>query len=145
MHVTTRISTCHFTCAQTLERIPEDRLGADSGLDMLWCGLAALRYPRNPACVLLTHTSVVHMNTHTIHRFDKNERVNYFGPTNLVFYLREHFAPELRAAMRLGDAGVGAAASVNGTSSTLGQVNAKLMKEWDKRTDGTNCWGLKSR
>jgi len=85
--------------AAALRRVPEDRLGSDSGLETLWCALAATTFPSRPACVIVTPLSVVHMNTHTIRRYDKNEREHYFNPkVNLLPYLAKYFDAEVRSA-----------------------------------------------
>ena len=84
-----------------LQEIPESRLGSDSGLEMLWCGLSVMHYPDHPPCVAVSHVSVIHLNTRTIHKYDKEERQHYFNPNvNLLPYLVEHFAPPLRAICR---------------------------------------------
>ena len=91
---------------RTLTTLPSERLGSDSGLDILWCGLAALQWPQWPACVVLNTQSVIHTNTHTIHKFDKQEREHYFGPLNLYVYLQTHFDFALRAAYRILDSDI---------------------------------------
>ena len=84
-----------------LQGVPAARLSSDSGIETLWCGLAALHFPTWPACVALAHQSVIHLNTHTIHRFDKQEREHYFNAhVNLMSYLQANFAPAMRAALR---------------------------------------------
>ena len=55
----------------SLMSIPNELLGSDSGIDLFWCGLAAMAFPAYPACVVINTQSVIHTNTHTIHRFDK--------------------------------------------------------------------------
>ena len=57
-----------------LATVPDLYLGSDSGLETLWCGLATRHFPLWPACALLNTQSVVHLNTHTIHKYDKLER-----------------------------------------------------------------------
>ena len=85
-----------------LQGVPAARLSSDSGIETLWCGLAALHFPKWPACVALAHQSVIHLNTHTIHRFDKQEREHYFNVhVNLMSYLQANFAPAMRAAPTL--------------------------------------------
>jgi hypothetical protein len=110
-----------------LQRIPEDRLGSDSGLETLWCGLAVTRFPKWPPCVALAHTSVVHLNTHTIHRFDKDERKHYFDArVNLMPYLNLHFAAEMHAARTF----IANASTSNSLRRKSGAAN------------GVQCWGL---
>lgn len=88
-----------------LREMPDARLASDSGLETLWCGLNALHEPERPACVLLVPLSVVHMNTHTIRRFDANERQHYFNRSvNLLPYLATQYGDAIRAARRTTDA-----------------------------------------
>ena len=131
---------------RALLSIPTDILGSDSGLDALWCGLAARHYPRWPACVLLSTQSVVHTNTHTIHRFDQQERAHYFGPLNLYSYLMKHHARDLCGAARLPDA----VCRPNGTM-VIPRWTPRTFDDWHSRgskmnPNGTSatrgCWGL---
>ena len=131
-----------------LTTIPDEYLGSDSGIDVLWCGLASMAYPQWPACSLLLTQSVVHMNTHTIHRFDKQEREHYFGKLNLYQYLQHHFDREMRAAFRISDADLGRSGSSG--NGTLVKWSLKSLDEWHARGSKMNpnasasrgCWGL---
>lgn len=51
-----------------LQRIPDHFLSTDTGLEGLWCALLRKHMPRMPACVILRHVSVVHLDTHAIRR-----------------------------------------------------------------------------
>ena len=52
-----------------------------------------------PSCVVLGHQSVIHTNTHTIHKYDKDEYKHYKTKDALLFYLHERFEPELKALL----------------------------------------------
>lgn len=138
-----------FLLWRTLQSIPDARLGSDSGLESFWCGLAALHAPDKPPCVLLHHQSIIHMNTHTIHRFDKEERQNYFNASNNLYpYLREHFPHVLRAANRINQSEEGSNA---GSPKAVSTRPSAWQERWLSRASWTNsnasktakgCWGL---
>ncbi len=122
-----------------LQSVPTARLGSDSGIETLWCGLSALRFPRWPACVALSHQSVVHLNTHTIHRFDKQEREHYFNVrVNLMSYLQAKFAPAMRAALRCPGEPCRKAEAAN---LKLFPSLQHVTKD-DARENTTECWGV---
>lgn len=135
-----------FLLWRTLQQIPDARLGSDSGLEALWCGLAAMHMPDKPPCVLLHHQSIVHMNTHTIHRFDKGEKQNYFNASNNLYpYLKEHFASVLRAASRLNDT----EEVPKGVSTRSSAAHDRWLSraKWNSSGASTSktsrgCWGL---
>ena len=51
-----------------------------------------------PACVLVNTQSVVHLNTHTIHRFDRQEREHTASAAAELEKIREEHARGLRMA-----------------------------------------------
>ena len=120
---------------KALSRIPDERLGSDSGLETLWCGLAVLHFADWPACIALSHMSVIHLNTHTIHRYDKQERAHYFNQkVNLLPYLNENFSTEMQAA-RLRATTIARELGNIHTSSKNGTYAETLRKS-------QVCWGI---
>lgn len=123
-----------------LQGVPAARLSSDSGIETLWCGLAALHFPTWPACVALAHQSVVHLNTHTIHRFDKQEREHYFNAhVNLMSYLQANFAPAMRAALRCPGAPCRKAENAN---LKLFPSLQRVTVVGEARANATECWGV---
>ena len=123
-----------------LQGVPAARLSSDSGIETLWCGLAALHFPKWPACVALAHQSVIHLNTHTIHRFDKQEREHYFNVhVNLMSYLQANFAPAMRAALRCPGAPCRKAENAN---LKLFPSLQRVAVAGGARANATECWGV---
>ena len=123
-----------------LQGVPAARLSSDSGIETLWCGLAALHFPTWPACVALAHQSVIHLNTHTIHRFDKQEREHYFNAhVNLMSYLQANFAPAMRAALRCPGAPCRKAENAN---LKLFPSLQRVTVVGEARANATECWGV---
>ena len=134
-----------------LATMPDERLGSDSGLDLFWCGVVALRWPAHPACVVLHTQSVIHTNTHTIHRFDRSEREHYMlgkddpRSLNLFHYLMEHHDAELRAALRRTPDEArfaGGAAGVKFTSKVLDEWHARGSRMNPNASVARGCWGV---
>ena len=125
---------------EALQTVPGARLGSDSGIETLWCGLAALAFPARPACVALAHLSVIHLNTRTIHRFDKQEREHYFNnKVNLMPYLQSHFSREMRAALHCpGEA------CRKGEQAMLRSFPAlQRVEGLPNATGARDCWGVR--
>ena len=123
-----------------LQGVPAARLSSDSGIETLWCGLAALHFPTWPACVALAHQSVIHLNTHTIHRFDKQEREHYFNAhVNLMSYLQANFAPAMRAALRCPGAPCRKAENAN---LKIFPSLQRVTVVGEARANATECWGV---
>lgn len=132
---------------KALDLIPDEKLGSDSGVEQLWCGLASMHLPSRPSCVVLGHQSVIHTNTHTIHKYDKDEYKHYKTKDALLFYLHERFEPELKASYRVSAAD---AMRANDTATwRIDWKNPRVMREWHRRSPrGSNasyCWGVRDR
>ena len=107
-----------------------------------WCGLASIHLPHMPSCVVLAHQSVIHTNTHTIHKYDKEEYKHYMTREGmLLFYLFQHFESAMMASFRVSDP------MANDTKSwKLDWKNPRVMREFHRRSprgsNATYCWGV---
>jgi hypothetical protein len=140
-----------------LQAIPDRMLRSDSGIEALYCGLAQRHLAESQTpCVVLTHVSVVHLNTHTIHRYERNERQLYANATlNLLPYPMLHFPVEMAHAYtynattgKMGHSAAATTRDIKGSSMNSKHAHSRVaatgraMGGSSSRGHADGCWGV---
>ena len=103
-------SSAYEVLWNVLNRIPDQHLSTDTGLEAVWCGLLRHRDPETPACVIHRTIAVTHLDTHAIRRQHHDGLYQAIGgrrgspnasnANNTIFYILK--VPELSAALKNG-------------------------------------------